>query len=94
MNIIKKVVKEEFPFILAVPSLIWQFFFLYLPLFILGIYSFWSITKKTGIFRFTLEHYYKIIDPLYFNVIIRSLGLATITSVLCMLIAYPAAYFF
>jgi spermidine/putrescine transport system permease protein len=94
MNIIKKIVREEFPFILAVPSLIWQFFFLYFPLLILGVYSFWNVTQNMGKYGLTLEHYRKVIDPLYFRVILRSLGLATVTSVLCVLIAYPVAYFF
>jgi spermidine/putrescine transport system permease protein len=41
---------------------------------------------------FTLENYAGVLDPVYMQIVIRSIGYATITTVLCLAMGYPVAY--
>ncbi len=44
--------------------------------------------------KLNVSHYLSVLDdPLYFNAYVGSLKVATITTVICLLIGYPAAYF-
>ncbi|WP_028108572.1 spermidine/putrescine ABC transporter permease PotB [Ferrimonas futtsuensis] len=45
------------------------------------------------IFKFTWENYGQLIDPIYAKVVGYSVYLAGITTLLCLLIGYPAAWF-
>ncbi|BDY04902.1 spermidine/putrescine ABC transporter permease PotB [Ferrimonas sp. YFM] len=45
------------------------------------------------IFQFTWENYAQLIDPIYAKVVGYSVYLAGITTLLCLLIGYPAAWF-
>lgn len=75
-------------FFKAVPALVWQVLFFYLPLiFILGV-SFKSVQGY-----FTLEHFVRLFDSVYLIVILRSISLALFTSMICFFIGYPLAYY-
>ncbi|MFH1644624.1 MAG: ABC transporter permease [bacterium] len=93
MKIFKNILKKEMPFLFACPAILWQFLFLYIPLFILFFYSFifFSPTKKAV--YFTIKYYSKIFELTYLQVIFNSFLLAFLTSVICLFIAYPIAYF-
>ena len=41
----------------------------------------------------TLDSYVRMIDPLYFDVFVHSLWMAGITTVICLLLGYPFAWF-
>lgn len=73
---------------LALPALIWQVFFLYIPLVLMVMYS---LTKAD--LSITVEHYVKCINPLYISIIVRSLFLALGNAALCVILAYPIAYY-
>lgn len=79
--------------LLAYPYTVWIIVFTILPLFIVVLFS---VTEKTNMgnisMKFTLEHYKKFFDPLYLNVMKRSLVLALVSSVACLIIGYPMAY--
>jgi spermidine/putrescine transport system permease protein len=92
MNFVRRIVDKEFPFILAAPALLWQCYFLYVPLFFLIAYSFLSYTS-TGSYQITLMYYRELFQPPYAQVFIRSLVLAFSTSVGCLLLGYPIAHF-
>ena len=94
MNFVKRLIQKEFPFLFACPALIWQIFFLYLPLAVLIFYSFTEKEKITLFITFTFSHYQAILSPLYFKVIFNSIVVATITASICLIISYPVAYFF
>lgn len=93
MNFVKRIVKEELPFILACPALIWQIFFIYFPLFVLFFYSFLQQDRFAFYLKFTFNRYIDILTSHVFKVIVNSFFLALVTSVLCLFIAYPVAYF-
>lgn len=41
---------------------------------------------------FTLEHYARFVEPLYLEVLARTVAWATVTTVACLLLGYPVAY--
>jgi len=89
---IRRIVREQFPFLLTAPALLWQAYFLYLPAAALFFYSFWS-GERGRFFPFSFDHYRQLIDPLYFQIFFNSLRLATFTSLTCLIIGYPVAHF-
>lgn len=44
------------------------------------------------VYGFSLANYVRAAEPLYLNILARSFGLAFMTTVLCLLFAYPVAY--
>lgn len=76
------------------PITIWSLVFIVAPILLLLLISF--MTKgPLGIiqYKFTLGNYKTILDPVYFNVVKESLVVAFTTTVLCVLLGYPFAYF-
>lgn len=75
---------------ISTPYIIWMLLFTVVPLFLVLYYS---LTMETadGI-RFTFEHFQRIADPIYLAVLIRSIVLAGISTIACLLIGYPMAY--
>ncbi|CAM2931901.1 ABC transporter permease [Hathewaya histolytica] len=71
------------------PYIIWNVIFIVFPLLLIAFFSF-SIDGRS--FTFTLSHYKNFLDPLYINILIRSIKLALISTLLCLIIGYPMAY--
>ncbi len=81
------------PFAMSMPALLWQLFFLYIPLCIVLVLSF---TREWGVAIpaiFTLKNYIVIFNVTHFSIIFRSLILALFNAVACLFCAYPVAYF-
>ncbi|MFC1894478.1 ABC transporter permease [Candidatus Dependentiae bacterium] len=94
MDSIRKIVREELPFIFACPAILWQMFFVFLPLTVLFFYSLWLPSKVTKVLKFSFIFYYQVLNSLYFRIILNSFVLAGLTAVICLFISYPVAYFF
>jgi spermidine/putrescine transport system permease protein len=73
----------------AYPYLVWMAIFIVIPLLLLIYYSF-TISTDEGV-KFTLEHIKRLWNPIYFMVFLRSIGLALISTVICLIIGYPVA---
>jgi spermidine/putrescine transport system permease protein len=43
-------------------------------------------------YDWTLANYVRALDPLYLRILVRSVGLAFMTTALCLVVAYPVAY--
>jgi len=85
--------RDLIPFGLGSGALIWQILFFYLPLALLLASSVVNISDA-GIFKsLTLKHFKPLFHPIYLRIILNSLSLASLTSLLCLLISYPLAYF-
>ena len=93
MKIIRRIVAEEFPFILACPALVWQVFFLFLPVCVLLLYSFFELIPGHWLGSFTFDYYRQIVHSRALWAILNSSILALITSTICFALAYPLAYF-
>jgi spermidine/putrescine transport system permease protein len=81
--------------LLALPSFAYMILFFAVPLVIVLVYSFATRTStgSTSLSDWNLEAYRKLGEPIVRNVVVRSVVLAVITTVLCLVIAYPFAYF-
>lgn len=71
---------------LAFPSLVYLLIFFYIPFLIVLLYSF-------GFPEFTLKYYAELLDALYLKLFLNSLILAGTTTILCLILAYPVAYY-
>jgi spermidine/putrescine transport system permease protein len=64
--------------------------FVILPIFLVVYYSF--SVETGGRLVFSLENYKRVLDPIYFTVLQRSLVLALSCTVICIVLGYPVAY--
>jgi len=93
MKIMGRLFGGQLPFMFSFPALLWQGIFLYTPLCMLLVHSFFDIDPVTLTYVFTLKHYVHIFKSLYIGIVMRSLWLAIVTVFFCFLIAYPVAYY-
>lgn len=79
---------------LLAPAIMWAGIFLLLPLGFLLIYSFYT-PQPLGVEKsFTLQNYRSIFgNKITLDTVIRTVRIAATTTLLCIIIAYPAAYF-
>jgi spermidine/putrescine transport system permease protein len=79
--------------VLLAPTLFWLILFFMLPLVIILVYGFMDRGTFGGIvYEFQLDNYVRFADPLYLRIFWRSLGIAVLTTALCLLMGYPVAY--
>lgn len=76
--------------ILAYPYIIWSAIFIVIPLILVLVFSFTIETDNGRIF--SLANYKELMDPIYFKVFFRSITLAAISTIICLLVGYPVAY--
>lgn len=92
MKKLKNKIKEFH--ILIFPPFFWLTIFFIVPLIIIIIYSFSYKRTYGGVdIGFTLNQFKMVFDPLYLEVVLRSLYYAFISTFLTILCAYPVAYF-
>lgn len=79
---------------LAVPYIVWTVIMLLLPMILIVLYAFTDTGNEIMTFRFTLANFAKFFtDPDFLLVLWRSIKIALKTTVICVLIGYPIAYF-
>ena len=79
---------------LAVPYIIWAVLMLIFPMLLMLLYSFTEHGNSIISFSVTLDHYIKFFsDPDFLLILWRSFGIAVKTTVICLLLGYPIAYF-
>ena len=79
---------------LAVPYIAWAALMLVLPMLLILLYSFTEHGNSIISFAFTFDHYIKFFsDPDFLLVLWRSFGIAVKTTIICLLLGYPLAYF-
>lgn len=79
--------------VLAWPYVFWIILFTILPLLIIVLFSFTEKTEMGSISMvFTFDNYRKFFQPLYLNVLKRSVILAVVSTVMCLIVGYPMAY--
>ena len=75
------------------PSALYLLIFFVFPLLIVLVYSF--LTRGTYgqlVWKFTLDNYVRVIDPLYLSILWRSILIAGANTLICLLFSYPFAY--
>ncbi|HSW86459.1 MAG TPA: ABC transporter permease [Rhabdochlamydiaceae bacterium] len=84
---------SEFPFSIGIPAIIWQALFFYIPLLFIIFSSIVKVNQLGAIEGITLSKLALFLTPTYAKVIASSLLLAFSNAVICLLIAYPIAYY-
>lgn len=92
---VRKKKKNALPAIAtAGPVSAWMILFVTIPMIYVIFISFMDRDMFGNVVnQATIESYASILTPAYFKVILQSLKIAGITTVLCLLIGYPLAYF-
>ncbi len=73
---------------------LWLVLFVIVPTAILLVYSFCERDEIGGVvFTFTLENYRRVFDPVYLWIFARSIGYAGLTTIICVIVGFPVAYF-
>jgi spermidine/putrescine transport system permease protein len=79
--------------LLVLPTIGWFFWFLLIPLGIVGAYSFSTKGTYGGVeFHWNLDNYARAAEWVYLRVLGNSLLLASLTAFFCLLLGYPMAY--
>ena len=80
--------------ILLFPALFWLVFFFLLPIASIFIYSFAERGTYGGVdWTLTPENYRRLLDPLYLGILWRSILTAAVSTVICLILGYPFAYY-
>lgn len=78
---------------LVTPYIVWISIFIVIPMLLITIYAFTTKGNDVTTLQFTLENFHKFFfDPIFLDVLWRSLRIALITTVLCIALGYPVAY--
>lgn len=79
---------------MAIPYIVWISVIIVVPMLLILMYAFTKQGNSVITFMFTFENFTKFFsDPIFMNVLQQSLKVAFITTVFCLLLGYPAAYF-
>lgn len=77
---------------IAVPPLAWLFLFFLIPLAVIWAYTFGENTGPTTIdFTGTFANYARALEPLYLGIFVKSVVVAGITTLLCLIVGFPVA---
>jgi spermidine/putrescine transport system permease protein len=75
---------------MALPFLIWAFIFIIVPIALVLYYS--LCVEAGGVMVFSWDNYARAFEPVYLKVMSRSVMLALVSTVACILAGYPVAY--
>ena len=79
---------------LVYPYIIWAAIFIVVPMLIIVFYAFTQEGNDILAVKFTLGNFANFFsDSKFANVLLRSIKIALVTTIICILIGYPAAYF-
>lgn len=74
------------------PYIIWMGVFIVVPLFLILYFAFTTgDSQNFATFNFSLDNFKRFLTPTYLKVLSRSLNLAFISTVICLILGYPVA---
>jgi spermidine/putrescine transport system permease protein len=80
--------------LLLAPAGLYLLVFFLAPLVIVLVYSFLERGTYGGVvYTFTLENFQRVFDTLYFSTFLRSVYIAVVTTLLCLALGFPLAWF-
>ena len=76
------------------PVVLWMLFFIAIPLIYVFIMSFCTIDKNTLniVYQFSPDNYKRLLDANYIQIYIQSILIAAITTIICIVLAYPFSF--
>ena len=75
----------------AAPHIVWAILFIIAPLIFVAYYAFTDTVDGSVVF--SIENLKTFFTPAYLKIFARSIGLALISTVICLILGYPIAYF-
>ena len=79
---------------LVIPYIVWSILMLLLPMLLIAMYSFMKQGNSILPFKLTIHNYVKFFtDKDFLMILLRSLLIAVKTTIICLLLGYPLAYF-
>ena len=77
---------------ISVPPLAWLLLFFLIPLGVIWAYTFGENTGPTTIdFTGTFANYARALEPLYLGIFVKSVVVAALTTLLCLIVVFPVA---
>lgn len=74
------------------PYIVWMGIFIVVPLFLILYFAFTTgDSQNFSTFNFSLDNFKRFLTPTYLKVLSRSLNLAFISTVICLILGYPVA---
>lgn len=81
-------------YLLLAPGAAWLLLFFALPLLIVLLYSFFTRGPYGNVvYDFTLDNYVRLANPIYLQILLRSLWMAVTATFISLLLGYPLAWF-
>jgi len=85
---------RAFKWIVSVPPVLWVGFFLLLPYTLMFAHSFWTVRDGMIAHEWNLQNYAKLFqNPVYLEVLFRTMRIAAGVTLLSLLLGYPLAYY-
>lgn len=75
------------------PYCFWLFILTVIPMFLIILYAFIEKGNMITTFSFTLDNFKDFFDPVFISVLVKSFVLGIITTIICLLLGYPVAYY-
>jgi spermidine/putrescine transport system permease protein len=80
--------------IVALPPILWVGIFLLLPYALMLVHSFWAVRDGMIVHQWNLHNYAKLFqNPVYLDVLFRTMRIAAGVTLLSLLLGYPLAYY-
>ena len=80
--------------LVSLPPVLWVAFFLLLPYALMLVDSFWMVRDGVIVHQWNLQNYAKLFEnPLYLDVLFRTMRIAASVTLLSLLLGYPLAYY-
>lgn len=80
--------------LLLSPLLVWVALFVVAPTAIMLVYSFGRRGTLGGVvLDFTMDNYAAVLDPTYLKIVVRSILYSGLTTIICLVMGYPVAYY-
>lgn len=78
---------------MAYPYMVWAFVLIVIPMLMILLYAFTNKGNDVATIQFTLENFTRFFtDDVFMSVLGRSLFIAILTTIICVLLGYPIAY--
>ena len=85
---------RTYKLLVSLPPILWVTLFLLLPYLLMFLHSFWTVRDGVILHHWNLDNYLKLFkNPLYVQVLFRTMRIAASVTILSVLLGYPLAYF-
>jgi spermidine/putrescine transport system permease protein len=85
---------RTYKFLVALPPIVWVTLFLLLPYLMMFVHSFWTVRDGVILHHWNFGNYATLFkNPLYVQVLLRTVRIAAAVTLLSVLLGYPLAYF-